>query len=520
MNGLADAGRLAAWASVLFAAWAALTGGLALRQRRDDLTATARRGLAAAAACALAALGVLALAATTRDYALAFVAERASVLMPDRWVPITVLSSPAGAMLAWAAMAGMGAGFAARSALAARLPLAAARGRAVGAAGVGTIVVAAGAAAIAGVVALATRPFAPTFGTVPDGGVLAPDLQLAAPTVAAFAYVAGSALAMVAFARTAGALAARHLEAEWSAAVRGWNAAAWVAVLAGAVAAARWHAATPLRGEWVRDPATPLWLLPCVIGAWLVHLDAARQTPDRVVTRVLLTCAMAVAAAAALAYSGGAPVHGTADAVAPAGWWFTLVPAGALVLSAGLLRRGAGAAARAAAIPGPPPHRPAAWLAHAGFILVAGAMAGSAFARTHRMQLVDTAIFGVRDPFGHQWTFASEGESTSQRENYAAVTWALVPSRDGVRRPIVTAEARAYSSAADPDEGGGVRVAYAGSAIRGAFLETRIAVADPDTTPPTLEVTFVPLATWLVPGALLVIAGTLVPLLARREEAE
>ncbi|MEA3245043.1 MAG: hypothetical protein U9Q74_02680 [Gemmatimonadota bacterium] len=97
-----------------------------------------------------------------------------------------------------------------------------------------------------------------------------------------------------------------------------------------------------------------------------------------------------------------------------------------------------------------------------------------------------------------------------------------MPSRDGVRRSIVTAEARAYSSAADPDDGGAVRVVYAGSAIGGVFLDTRVAVADPDTTPSTLQVTFVPLATWLVPGALLVIAGTLLPLaplLAWRGEA-
>ncbi|MEA3246901.1 MAG: hypothetical protein U9Q74_12165, partial [Gemmatimonadota bacterium] len=319
MNGLADAGRLAAWAAFLFAAWAAVTGGLALREGRDDLATTARRGLVAAAACAVVAVGVLAVAVVTRDYAFAFVAQRVSGLMPRRWAPIALLASTPGAMLVWAAMAGVGA------AVAARPPLGDARaghlapGATSGASGVATIAVGAAAMAIAVAVALATRPFAPTFGAVPDGGVLAPDLQQAAPTVTGVAYLAASAAAMVAFARTAGALAARSLDAAWSAAVRRWNAVAWVAVLTGTVAAARWYAATPLRGAWLADPATPLWLLPCAIGVWLVHLDAGRPTADRVVTRVLLTAAMAVAGAAALAYGAGAPVRGVGDAAAPAG---------------------------------------------------------------------------------------------------------------------------------------------------------------------------------------------------------
>lgn len=508
MSALADAGRLAAWTALLFAAWTAVAGGFALHLGRDDLAATARRGLAAASGSAFAALGVLVFAVATRDYSLAFVAQRASTLMPGRWVPIAVLSTTAGAMLAWAALTALGACLAARSPRA---------GGAV-AAGLGTIVVAGGAAAVAAAIAIATRPFAPTFGAVPDGGVLAPDLQQPAATLAATAYVAAAAAAMVAFARTAGALVARSLDAPWSAALRRWNVVAWVAGLTGTVAAARWHAATPLRGAWIAHPTTPLWVLLCAIGAWLVHLDAGRQTADRAVTRVLLTCAMAIAAAAALAYGAGAPVQGLADPAVPAGPWFALVPAGALVLTVWLLRHAAGAAARIATAPALESHAPAAWLAHAGVVLFVGALAGSAFARAHRVQLADTAIFGVRDPFGHQWTFASEGESTSQRENYAAVTWALLPARDGVRRPIVTAEVRAYSSAADADDAGAVRVAYTGSVIRGVFLETRIAVANPDTTPPTLQVTFVPLATWLVPGTLLLIAGTLLPLAARREQ--
>ncbi len=508
VSALADAGRLAAWAALLFGAWAAVAGAFALRLGRDDLSVAAERGLAAASACAFAALGVLAFAVATRNYALAFVAQRVSALLPGRWMPIAVLSTTAGAMLAWAAMTALGAGLAAR----------AARGAVPGVAALGTVVVAGAAAATASAVALATRPFALTFGAVPDGGVLAPDLQQGTATIAAVAYLVASAAAMVAFARTAGALAARALDAAWSVGTRRWNAVAWAAALAGAVAGARWYVATPLRGTWIADPVTPLWLMPCAIGAWLVHLDARRPTADRAVTRVLLTCAMAIVATTALAFGAGAPIRGLGDAAPAAGPWFGLVPFGTLVLTVGLLRRAAGAAARTATVPAFASHPPAAWLAHAGVVLLVGAVAGSWFAREHRVQLADTAIFGVRDPFGHQWTFAGQGESTSQRENYAAVTWALLPSRDGVRRPIVTAEVRAYSSAADTDDPRAVRVAYAGSALHDLFLETRVAVANPDTAPPTLRVTFVPLASWLVPGAVLLIAGTLVPLVARRPQ--
>ncbi len=509
MHGLADFARLAAWVALVFAVWAAAAGLSARRMLHANLAVIAWRGMVAAVTAASIALAVLCYALAARDYDFAFAAERASAFMPAKWLPAALLSATGGATLAWAVLVGAF-GLAALGRV--RRATALDNGRPV------TVVAASAVMAVTLAVAIASRPFATTFGAVHDGAVLSPDLQQVAPIVVALGYLTAAAASVVSLSLTAGALDARALDLRWSGAARRWNAIAWTALVAGVVASARWYAGTPLRGDWATDPATSLWLLPCAIGAWLIHLDAARPTADRVVTRLLLIFAMAAAAAAALAFGLGIPVHGIAAHANPAGRWLVVIPLGVALAAIALLRRAAGAAAGATRLPAPSRNVAAAWLAHAGGLLVLGAIVGARFTRSYRIQLADTAIFTAHDQLGRQWTFTGEGQSTSQRENYAAVTWALAPARNGVRGPVLTAEARAYASDSDNDEQGAVQVAYAGSVARGVFLETRVSVVNPDASPAVLRVSFVPLGTWLVPGALFILAGSLIPAVRIPEE--
>ncbi|HVZ47589.1 MAG TPA: hypothetical protein VG916_02285 [Gemmatimonadaceae bacterium] len=501
---MTTAGRLALWLGSVLAAWSVAGAVAALRTSRADVARLAVWGLAGAVASAAAALGVLITALVTHDFGVRFVAARSSVLMPARYLAASVLGAPDGALLALAVVAGC-------AALVAAWRAADALER--------TWVIACGAGlvAIALPVAAAGLPFARTFGFRADGSVLSPDLQRGAAVLHALALLAGSACATAAFAATVGALATGRLGARWSADLRWWNAVGWCALFVAAVAGYRRHVLSPLLGPWAPAPLTAPWLLPCAMGAWLVHLDAGRATPERAVTRMLLVAATFVATCAAIALGGGAFVRGLTDAPAGHGAWFGAAAAAALVLTIAVLRRARGALSlRVAAAGGDHAHVPrarvsrvAGVVAHAGIALVAAVTIAGRYARPYPVQLVDTGIFRARDLFGRQWSFTSEGMSTLARDNYSAAVYALRVARDGVALGLVTTDARSYALA---DEASDAVAGIAAGVRGGALVEARVEVVNPATTPPTLRVTFVPLGSWLVPAVVLTVVGTLLAL--------
>lgn len=483
----------------LFAVWSAACATLGIRRARGDLLASAFRGLVAAVICAGAATAALAWSLATHDLSVAFVARHSSVLLPARYTVAAMLSAPGGALLTWSTLVG-GVG-ALCVASRARSPE-----RNDGAAGG---LVAALAAAIALpllVVAFGVNPFSAGFVPPAEGVGLSPDLQGGAAVARGAALVAGAALATVAFATTAAAIAARRVDAAWNRQVRVLDLLAFTALFVGAVAGARWAAQNPVRGPWLQDPATALWLLPTAAGAWLVHLDAARATPERIVTRVLLVGATFVTAGVALALQSGAFLVGTQAVAEPAGAWFAVVPAAGLLALIGLLRRGRGVLGAGHADETPVPHRVGGWLSRAGIVFVTAAAIGSGFTRETVVALGDAEIFRVRDPFRHQWSFASQGVSTFRRENYASLAISVIPERDGVRGAMLSAEARSYLLADEREPG---PVMFTTALRAGAFTELRLTIVEPDGQRPTVRIAFVPLAPWLMVGAWLVAIGAL-----------
>lgn len=499
-------GRLALWLGAIFAAWTTVAAASALRRSRADIAALAGRGLLATAAASLVALGVLVRSLLVHDFGARFAAARTSLLTPARYLATAVLGAPAGALLAFAAAVGL-----AGIALARRN--ADGRGRA------WTVATVAGLVSVALAIVIAAEPFARTFGFRPDGAILSPDLQSGLAVLHALALLGGATCAAAAFAMTVGALAARRLDERWSADARRWNALAWCALFIAAVAGYRWNVMSPIRGPWLDAPPTPLWLLPCATGAWLLHLDAGGRTPGQTVARVLLTAATFIAVCAAMAFGGGTFARGIADARDPTGTWFGVAGVGALAITIVALRRGRGALGGSRRPAGesvvrrvrPGVVRAAAIAAHAGLALTLAASVGARYARSYPVQLEDTGIFRVRDPLGHQWSFTSEGASTLARENYSAIVYSLRAARDGAPAGLLTSDARSYGLFDDADDAMAAIVAGVRS---GPFMETRIEVADPATAPPSLRLTFVPLGSWLAPGAILIVAGTLAALAA------
>jgi cytochrome c biogenesis factor len=496
---LQELGRLTLALGALFAAWTVPAAWTALRTGRNDFLAAARRGAVAATACAVAAAALLVVALWRGDLAVAFVAGRWSVLVPARFVPAALLSDPGGALPAWAALGGTAGLVALR------------------AAGVGLAARAWGTVALGGALlvplalaAVVFQPFADAPASAFDGAGLAPDLQRLPAVAHAIGLVVGAALSVGPFVLSVAAMGGRTLGEGWSKAVRPWNAAVFAALIVGVAAGARWYALAPLRGEWIGYRGAPLWLMTTAIAAWLAWLDHGRQPADRVVMRLLLVTGTFVASTMAVAMLGGAVLRSVSDAAPPAGAFaLAVVPVAALALVLRLVAARGGALGALRGIPTPtggPAASAGAWLARSGAILVIGAAAGAYAARSHTLALGDTEIFRARDPFGHQWSFRSQGVSTLRRENYGSLTLAVVPERDGRRRPHVLAESRNYFRADDSDAG--PTSATAGVAT-GVFLETRIAVVEADRIRPTIHVRFVPLASWLVPGALLLAVGAL-----------
>ncbi len=489
----------------LMAVWAVIAAASAIRSARRDLQSSAQRGLAAATICAAIATTYLVTAMVNRDFSVQFVAGHHSWHMPGRYIASAVLSDAGGALLAWATCAGLAS-------------LVATRSVRDGAARAWVILIAAAALAPAlGAVAFVSAPLTVVSGAVADGVGISPDLQHPAAVAHAAALMTGAVVVLPAFAITIATLVTATLDRRAAHAVRTWNACAWVALFLGAVAGAQWYARQPMRGPWLADPATALWLFPVVVGAWLVHVDAGRATAERRVMRIFLITAVFVSVMGAVALMSGAVVQGHFSAPGGvSGAWMSVVPIGALVLTAVAVRRSRGALSGDNTIVDAPRHASGAWLAHAGLILVVAAAAGSRMVRVHDVALADSEIFTATDPFGHRWSFASQGVSTLRRENYGSLTVSLLPTRDGAPVGMLSAEVRSYVT---DDPAHSARDAFVGGAVTNAFVETRLIITDADTSPETLRIAFVPFAAWLVPGAALLALGTLLPILVPAKEA-
>src|SRR5215216_1249290 len=84
------------------------------------------------------------------------------------------------------------------------------------------------------------------------------------------------------------------------------------------------------------------------------------------------------------------------------------------------------------------------YIVHAGIVMLFAAFAGLAFRSEHDITLRTGETFDVRDPYGHQWRFISQGVSTSDRIDRAVQAVGLEAFRDGKRVGIISSEKRQY----------------------------------------------------------------------------
>jgi len=84
------------------------------------------------------------------------------------------------------------------------------------------------------------------------------------------------------------------------------------------------------------------------------------------------------------------------------------------------------------------------YIVHAGIVMLFAAFAGFAFKSEHDVTLKAGETFDVRDPYGHQWRFISQGVSTSNRPDRDVIAVGLEAFRDGKRVGIISSEKRQY----------------------------------------------------------------------------
>ena len=144
--------------------------------------------------------------------------------------------------------------------------------------------------------------------------------------------------------------------------------------------------------------------------------------------------------------------------------------------------------------------------------LLAFAVSGALFVRSYDATVADGTVYHARDPFGREWTFASQGISRVERDSNFVITLALLQALNGRRQPMLTSEHR--ESVANDIGSEPVTTSVAG--VRHAMLQEIRLTFTPVTPGVTaVHLTFVPFGSWGWAGAALIAIGGLFAAMAR-----
>ena len=158
------------------------------------------------------------------------------------------------------------------------------------------------------------------------------------------------------------------------------------------------------------------------------------------------------------------------------------------------------------------PRSPARWCAALGIVLLAFAVSGALFMRSYDAVIADGTVYHARDPFGREWSFASQGISRVERDSNFVITLALLPTLNGRRQPMLTSEHRESTA----NDIGREPVTTSVAGVRHAILqEIRLTFTAVAPGVATVQLTFVPFGSWGWAGAGLIAIGGLFSAVAR-----
>jgi cytochrome c-type biogenesis protein CcmF len=149
------------------------------------------------------------------------------------------------------------------------------------------------------------------------------------------------------------------------------------------------------------------------------------------------------------------------------------------------------------------------YVVHFGIVVMFAAFAGMAFKKEFDVQLKAGESFTVEaDPWGHRWTFTSQGISNYETLNRLVTAVALDASRDGKKVAVITSEKRQHvDSRKNPTFEPSTEVGILGSLRQDVYL-TLAGITNAETA--EVRITFNPLVEWVWYGAMIMAIGGLV----------
>ena len=152
------------------------------------------------------------------------------------------------------------------------------------------------------------------------------------------------------------------------------------------------------------------------------------------------------------------------------------------------------------------------YIVHAGIVIVFCGLAGLAFKTEHDLTVNAGDTKTLVDPFGHTWTFTSQGVSRYDVLNREVTAVALATKRDGKPMGVITSEKRQYFSGADPNNRVPTFEAATAVGIMGSLGQdvyvTLAGVVGQDTS--EIRITFNPLVRWVWIGGFCMAIGGLI----------
>jgi len=151
------------------------------------------------------------------------------------------------------------------------------------------------------------------------------------------------------------------------------------------------------------------------------------------------------------------------------------------------------------------------YIVHVGVVILFAAFAGLAFKSEFEVTLRAGETFAATDPYGHRWTFASQGLYENQVLNRRVLGVSLLASRDGERVGLLTSEKRQHvDSRGVPTFQPSTEVGILEGVRQDVYLVFTGVEGDQSSEIAAVRIAFNPLVMWVWIGGVVMVLGGLI----------
>ena len=500
-------GELALWVALLMAAWSAITSYAGGMSRRADLVLSGERGMRATFVLIFAAAAGLWSALLSRDFSFQYVAAHTTANLPPFYAFSAFWIGRSGVLLL-AVLLLSSAGVIALSASRRDNP----ELRAFVCGTLATLIL-----MVLAAVCFGGNPYERLGFVAPDGIGMHPRLQHPAASLQTPSLYIGYATALIPFAFTIATLVASRPDDQWIDAVRRWSLASWfflgVGILLGMWAGYSETGDSSALRKPVENGSLLLWLTTTALLHTIVATEVRVTWRSWNLPLVMATFAITIsivitgnfgdASADGAGQTGGGLIRRSV-AVTLCVLMLLFI---AFMIFAMRTRTPKTSARRS---------RYGRNVAHAGVAALVIGMLGVSFRSDREVRLQSGAALTQRDPFGREWTFASQGASRFQSSDRKITAVTVQATRNGKRIGLISSEERQYVDSRDVPTFEPVVRAGMRKSIDQDVSVVLLGIADDETA--TARISFIPLITWLWIGAAMIVVGGLLIMWPSRDE--